>query len=192
MRWITFVILLYVMAGLASAQFLGLPHSGTFLSSPRIEYVLILVIFYSLFGDENLAPILALACGFTLDIINVDDVFGIRAMAAGLMSVAIIKIRLSIFREQILSQAIVTFLAVMLFAVVTGLLLMFAPTQTARAATTLPGDVGGGGGQMGLFRYLGLMTGNALYTGAFSPAFYWVLLKMRGMLGIPIQTKRGR
>jgi hypothetical protein len=36
------------------------------------------------------------------------------------------------------------------------------------------------------------MCGNALYTGLVSPAFFWVFLKMRGMMGIAVQTKRGR
>jgi rod shape-determining protein MreD len=180
MRWIPFILLLYLAAGLQAGALLGFPHANTPLPWPTLQYVMLLVVFYSLFANEQLAPLAALAAGLALDLINPLDVLGTSTMAMGLVSLAIIAVRMSIFREHAASQIIMTILAVLLFAVVAGTLRSVGP-GVPDTQVVLP-----------FAKYFGLMSANAVYTGLLAPLVFWLLLQMRNLLGFAAHGGRAR
>src|SRR5689334_5429499 len=120
MRWITFSILLYVAAALQFARLLAL-SAGNY---PAIEYLPLLAIFYALFASEEAAPLCGLWCGLVYDLISLspDKPIGTYAVPLALVAFVVVKIRLSIFREHIISQFIIAVLGILLFAVLAALL----------------------------------------------------------------------
>jgi rod shape-determining protein MreD len=176
MRWVPFLFLLYFAAALRAAGFLGFPASATPLPSPCIEYVVLLVVFYAFYADEHHAALAGLAAGFATDLISPFDVLGTSTVAMGLVAVGIVKIRLSIFREQAASKIIMTLLAVLAYAVIAAVL------------RTLGTDLLG----VSFQRYLWLMCGNAMYTGLVAPAAFWLLIRLRPLLGVGAHGPRMR
>lgn len=181
MRWITFIFLLYLAAGLQAGSLLGIPHAGNIAATwPRIEYVLLLVVFYSLFADDQQAPLVGLVAGLVLDLTSPFDVLGTYTVAMGLVALAIVWVRLSIFREHAASQIVITFLAVLVFAMIAGVLRALGPGLPDTGIVSR------------FFGYLGDMTLDAIYTGLVAPVAFWLLFRLRPVLGFEKHGARSR
>ena len=175
MRWITFLILLAVMAAFRLARFLSVPHANG-AEWPEIEYVVILTVFYALFADDQHAPLAGLAAGAMMDLLNPLAILGTSALALGLVAWGIVRIRLSIFRESVGSQVILTVLAVFAYGFLTALLRTIAPSGSGPS----------------FWREILTMTGNSAYSGLAAPALFWLFFKIRPLLGFGTHGPRSR
>lgn len=178
MRWITFVILLYVAAALQLARFGALSPAGK--AFPVIEYLPLLAIFYALYASEEHAPLPAIWCGLVYDLFSA-DLFGIATLSLALVCWTVTRIRLSIFREHLISQFVIVLVAVGAFGTVGGILRHLAPLL-----------VGGAKSPYGFFQILGRMAANALYTALVAPAIFWVLFRFSSLLGFSTRMGRAR
>lgn len=174
MRWITFLILLAVMAAFQIARFLSVPHASS-APWPEIEYLVILTVFYALFADDQHAPLCGLAAGALLDLINPVAILGTSAFTLGLIAWAIVRIRLSIFRENLGSKIVMTVIAVIAYGFIAALLRTVAPQ-----------------GGPTFWRQLLIMAGNAAYSGLAAPVLFWLFFKIRPLLGFGIHGPRSR
>lgn len=176
MRWITFFILLYVLTAMQVAHFAALGHAGR--AWPAIQYLPLLAIFYALFATEASAPLAALVCGAAYDLGNYpNDLLGTNLVPLALVAFFVLKIRLSIFREHIVSQALVTLLAMLMFSILSVImrLLVQAPLEGGSA-----------------WIHLGLLAGNAVYTAIAAPVLFWVLFRLTPLLGFTLHGPRSR
>ncbi len=177
MRWITFLLLLYLMYALQVS------HLGALLLGhtsddpwPSIEYLPLLAVFYALFATESAAPLAALACGIMYDVGN-KDFLGTTMIPLALTSLLLIKIRLLIFREHIISHIIMTLLALLTLALLSTIFraLLGAPLY----ANSL------------LLHFLHL-AGNTLYTALLAPAFFKLFFLLKSLLGFTPTNPRSR
>ncbi|HVX86688.1 MAG TPA: hypothetical protein VH253_18035 [Phycisphaerae bacterium] len=183
MRWITFFILLYLMAALQMAQLGAIPHGvsgggGGGPAWPAIEYLPILAVFYALFAGDAGAPLAALACGAVYDLGNYpNDLLGTNLVPLALVSILVLKIRLSIFREHVVSQGLVTLLALLLFAVLSVIMrvLVQAPLEGHSVWT-----------------HFWTLTGDAVYSAVAAPALFWVFFRFTPLLGFTSHGPRTR
>jgi rod shape-determining protein MreD len=175
MRWITFCILLYAATALQSARFLALSAYD----HPAIEYLLLIGIFYALFAPEEAAPLCGFWCGLALDMISPGQAVGTAAAPLALVAYAVTIIRLSIFREHVISQIVVTLLGVVLFALLYGFLSAVVGGEPARLLAVF----------WTVFRPLAV---NAVYTAAAAPVLFWVLLRLKPILGFELARGRKR
>jgi len=175
MRWITFFILLYVMAVLQFGRLGGVPHGDG--AWPRVEYLLILAIFYGLYAAEGAAPLCGLICGVVYDLGNLNEMVGTHAVPLALITVLVVKIRLSIFREHFVSQFLITLLAILGFSVLEVI---------TRLLVTAPLDSGS------VWSTFGHLAANAVYTAAVAPVFYWFFFRFQPLLGFTLHGSRGR
>ncbi len=88
-----------------------------------------------------------------------------------------VKIRLSIFREHILSQFIIAVLGILLFAMLAALLQAIMGKPEVSRSTTF-------------WSVLFPLSVNALYSGIVAPALFWIMLRLRPILGF--DPPRGR
>ena len=175
MRWITYIILLFIAAALQSAQLGGFPHAKGD-AWPQIQYLLILAIFYALYASENAGPLCGFACGVIFDLVSGEYV-GLNAIPMALIAWAIVRIRLSVFREHAVSQVVIALLAVLLFA----LLSLITHTLT-------------GSPMIGLspWTFFGKYAGNAVYSAVVAPVLYWILFRFPTLLGFSTHGSRTR
>ena len=174
MRWITFLILLYGMDALQMGRLGGIPHGGD--HWPRIEFLPILAIFYALFAAESAAPLCGLICGIFYDL-AAGEMIGTTAVPLALMSLMVVRIRLSIFREHFLSQLLITFLAILAFAILSVIMrkMVGAPFE---------------GGVW--WTHFGHMATNALYSTIVAPVFYGLFFRFQSVLGFSSHGPRTR
>jgi rod shape-determining protein MreD len=175
MRWITFILLLYIAAALHSAWFCALGGAEKF---PRIDYVAMLAIFYALFAAEDYALMAALCCGILYDLMAPSPI-GPHTFSLALVAWVIVRVRLSIFREHVISQAVVTMLAAAAFGLLTQSLWVIMPKLLGIATTGLP---------FGAAMKAWLI--NALYTGIVAPGVFWLLFKLNTLLGFSVRGPR--
>ncbi len=177
MRWITFFILLYFMSALQSSQLGSLP-GGHLLENnwPGIDYLPLLAVFYAMFAGEAAAPLAALACGAAYDLVQ-GDYFGTTMIPLALVALLILHIRLSIFREHVVSQMLMTLIALLIFALIAALF---------RRLIGAPLD-----GQS-VWIHMGRLAGNAFYTALVSPLFYWLFFRFKLALGFTSHGSRTR
>jgi rod shape-determining protein MreD len=176
MRWITFFILLYLMTAMQVAHFGAIPHSGQ--PWPAVQYIPLLAIFYALFATDAAAPLAALVCGVAYDLGNYpNDLLGTNLVPLALVAYFVVKIRLSIFREHLVSQALLTLLAMLAFSVLSVImrLLVQAPLDGGSA-----------------WVHLETLAGNAVYTAIVSPALFWVFFRLTPLLGFTSHGPRMR
>ena len=177
MRWIMFFILLYVMSAMEKAHFLGIPSGDR--HWPVILYLPMLAVFYSLFAVETAAPLAALACGIVLDLLSGSGVLvGSSMIPLGLMSLLIVRARLVIFREHMLAQAVMTFVGLVLFAILATLFrkLIGSPALEGQSAWT----------------HFGHLFVDAIYSAIAAPFLFWVFFRFPSMLGFTMQRHWGR
>ena len=173
MRWITFLILLYVMSSLQLGRLGSLPP-GLW---PSIEFLPILAIFYALFAAESAAPLCGLICGLFYDLPwTTDTMLGTCAVPLALTTLLVVRIRLSIFREHVLSQLLMTFLAIMVFAILSVIVRLIIKASL----------------EGGIFTYLGHMSANAIYSAIVAPLFFWLFFRFQSLLGFTSHGPRSR
>jgi rod shape-determining protein MreD len=175
MRWITFLILLFLMYALQISHLGAWPHGpGGDVPCPAIEFVPLLAVFYALFANDSVAPLAAALCGLVYDIGN-HDYLGTNMIPLALVGLALVRIRLSIFREHAITHAVMTFLAILAFGVLDTLArrLLGAPLYGA-----------------GMGSSFGIQAVNALYTALLAPFFFWLLFRLRRLLGFSYQGRR--
>ena len=174
MRWIIFGILLYAAAALQMTHFLSLRPGDC----PALEFLPLLAIFYALFAMEDVAPLCGFWCGLALDLITPGVPMGTNAVPLALVALVVVKIRLSVFRENVISQVVVAGLGVLLFA---GLSAVWHTILLSGGDASRPST---------FWAVFGPLAINALYTGAVAPALFWLLLLLRPILGF--EPARGR
>ncbi len=179
MRWITFLILLYLMTALQTSHLGGIPSKAPGAALwPCIEYLPLLAVFYSLYASESAAPIAALLCGLAYDIGNFpDDFVGTNLIPLALVGWLIVRIRLSIFREHFISQLLITLMAILAFAIISAIFRKFigAPLEGKTVWT-----------------HFAFLAGNAVYTAAVAPFVFYVLFRFRHILGFTPHGPRTR
>ena len=173
MRWITFFILLYVMAALQNAHLGAIPHAHSD-AWPAVEYLPILAIFYALYAAESAGPIAGFLCGLIYDFGNA-DILGTNAVPLALTALLIVRIRLSIFREHFMSQLLITLFAILVFA------LMSLPMHMI-SGSPLQGRSG--------WTHFGTLGGNAVYSSIIAPCFFWLFFRSPTLLGFTQQGPR--
>lgn len=173
-----FCILLYVAAALQSAHF-GTLSGASYRPYPQIEYLVLLTIFYSLFGDERNAPLASLWCGIVYDLITGTPP-GTHAIPLGLVGYGIVNIRLSVFREQFISQLVLSLLAIIGFGVLCAALSWLSYKIAGSANVTAP-----------LFwQTVGIFSASGIYSCLLAPGIFWLLLRMRPLLGFSQHSRR--
>ncbi len=110
MRWITFFGLLYIAAALQAAHLGQLNVTGYF----HLEFIPLLVIFYSLYAERESAMVAALFCGLVYDLTS-PSLLGLEMVLLGLLAIGITKIRAHVFRNNFISQMVITFFTTTLF-----------------------------------------------------------------------------
>ena len=173
MRWITFLILLYLMAALQESHLGAVPHPHSD-AWPAIEYLPILAIFYALYAAESAAPLAGLLCGLMYDFAN-SDFLGTNAVPLALVVFLIVRVRLSIFREHYMSQLLITLFAIIVFGFFSVVVRYFvnAPLQGHNA-----------------WAHVGTFAGNAVYSSLIAPLIFWLLFHVQGLLGFTAHGPR--
>jgi len=177
MRWIPFVIFCYLAAAFQVGRLGLLASSG---AVPRPEYLILLAVFYAMYAADDSATLVGLICGILLDLLS-SQVVGTLAIPLALVCFAILKVRLSVFREHGISQCIITGLAVMVFACLAAFF-RWILVQTVKAEPS--GLVS--------WSYLAGMGANALYTGLLAPVVFWLFFRLDGFIGFGLRGPRGR
>ncbi len=175
MRWITFLIFLYLMTSLQSAGLGGFPYHNALW--PRIEYLPILAIFYALYAAEPAAPIAGLLCGIAYDITTPADFLGTSAVPLALTVLLVVKIRLSIFREHGISQILITLFAILTFA---------ALSVIVRLIISAPLD------SNSIWSHFANLAANAIYSAILAPVFFWLFFRLQPILGFTSHGPRSR
>jgi rod shape-determining protein MreD len=174
MRWITFLILLYLMSALESARFAAIPHGAT--DWPAIEFLPLLAAFYALYAAESAAPLAALACGSMVDMGN-HDFLGTSALPLALMAWLILRVRLFVVREHFISQMLATFVLILGYAVL-----------SAFFRKILGASLDGGG----MFSHVAYLWADAVYTALLAPVFFWIFFRFKDLLGFSLPGARSR
>jgi len=175
MRWFTFGLLLYVAAAMQQTNLLGVP-TLTGRPWPLLEHLALLAVFYALFASETSAPVAGFLCGLAADIVGPNTV-GTCAVPLGLVAFSIVKVRQSIFREHAVSQVVLSFFAIGLYGVL---------SMGARIGLGAP-IVGNS-----VAAHLGTVLGNAVYSALLAPVCFWLLLKLKPILGFQVHGLRSR
>jgi rod shape-determining protein MreD len=175
MRWITFLLLVFLMAALEMAHFADFPR-GPNDSWPGIEYMVLLAVFYALFAAETAAPLAALVCGAMYDVLE-PTFIGTNMIPLALVAWLCVRVRLSIFREHAISQVIMTLLAVLAFGVLSVIWrkVLGAPLYGHS-----------------MLAHLGRLAGDAVYSAMVAPLVFSVFFRFRGLLGFSPLRARGR
>jgi rod shape-determining protein MreD len=185
MRWIAFLILLYLMSALQVSHLGGIPAANGELW-PRIEFLPLLAVFYALYAAEPAATLAALVCGLMYDLRN-SDYLGTSAIPLALVALGIARVRLSIFREHFVSQVIVTLLSVLAFALLSAVY---------RKLIGAPLDGGPAHGEALLhvpfLTHLGKLAANAVYTAIIAPILFWLFFRFPHLLGFTSHGPRTR
>jgi len=184
MRWITFFLLLYLMTALQWSHLGAIPVRGN--DWPMIDFLPMLAVFYALFATDSAAPLAALLCGLAFDIGN-EDYIGTNMIPLALIAWLIVRIRLSIFREHFISQLVMTLIALLAY----GLL-----STTFRKLIGAPLEGGPFSGRSingnAFWTHLGHLAGNAVYTAIVAPVVFWLLFRIRHLLGFTSHGPRVR
>lgn len=174
MRWIMFLILLYFMAALQFSKLGAFPSGGNYW--PEILYLPMLAFFYALYAEDASGPLAALVCGLVYDLCN-DEFIGTSMIPIGVTAWLIVRVRPSIFRENPISQMMVTLLGVLGFAVISAVFrnLIGAPLEGRS-----------------VWKHMGIVSGDAVYTAIVAPLIFWVFFRFRHLLGFSSHGARGR
>ncbi len=175
MRWLTFFLLLYFATALAAAHLGQWSEIGYF----HLEYLVLLGMFYALFAEEDSAILAAFWCGLVYDLTS-QALLGTEALLMALIALGLVKIRKHIFRNNALSQIVMTFLAVIIFLV---------------GRTVIDGTVlwacGRGGLSINLLQFAGISLSSAVYTAVLAPVIFRLLFMLGPLLGFEPPHHRG-
>jgi rod shape-determining protein MreD len=177
MRWIMFLILLYVMSAFQAAHFLGIPSGDR--HWPELLYLQALAIFYAMFANEAEAPLAALACGLMIDLLSTPTVLvGTNMIPLGITALLVVRTRLVIFREQMFAQGVMTLLALLLFALVSTIFRVLIGTPALEGQS--------------FWTQLFTLIVDAGYTAAFAPFIFWLFFRFPQMLGFSSRVRERR
>jgi rod shape-determining protein MreD len=175
MRWLTFFLLLYLMMAAQTSRLGGIPATGGAIW-PFIEFVPLLAVFYALYASAEAAPLAALLCGLSYDLMMMDFV-GTSLVPMALVGWLIVRIRLSIFREHFISQVVMTLLGLLTFAT-------FSVIFRRLIGAPLEGN--------SMLSHLGYHAGNALYTAMVAPLLFYLFFRIQHLLGFTSHGPRMR
>ncbi|MFH1419068.1 MAG: rod shape-determining protein MreD [Planctomycetota bacterium] len=166
MHWIAFAILVYVLTCLQAAV---VPFFEVHTIRP--DLVLIVAVFYALSARTYDALLACWFIGLAVDLSGISYQHhanvGIHAISLGLIALAIVKLRAFVFRESVLTQIVVTFVAKLLLVLLVGLHMLYVVDD---------------GGRLGDVAVRGFYA--AVYTAALAPYGHWFLKRFRTALGI--------
>ncbi len=175
MRWITFFLLLYLATALQAAHLAQWSEVGYF----HLEYLVLLAIFYALFAEEDSAILAGFWCGLVYDLTS-QSLLGSEALMLGLIALGLVKIRKHIFRNNALSQIVMTFLAVIIFLV---------------GRTAIDSGVSWAFGQPGVaispVLFAGVTFSSAVYTAVIAPLMFRLIFLLGPLLGFEAPHHRG-
>lgn len=162
MRWVGFLILLAIVAVLQSTvvSWIRIQRIGP-------DLVFLLALFYLLHAEPLDALIAAWLAGLTLDLFS-EVRLGTFAFSFGLVGLALVRLRQLVFRDHPVTQLFLALVGCELIQVV-------ARSVTAVLEPRLswgPTDV-----------LLGALY-TALYTAVLAPYVLWLMLRLRGLLGL--------
>jgi len=167
MHWITFSILLYIAAALQSSHLGQLSETGYF----HIEYLPALAVFYALLAERWSALAACFICGALYDITG-DSLLGLQAILMTIAGYWIITIRMHVFRNNMISQGLITFFTV-----------LFLLAARAVLAYVIIRLVGRREPQMPALTQTGIIFSSALYTAVVAPLLFKAMLLMGTLLG---------
>ncbi len=166
MRWVAFVILLYVTVALQSA---ATPFVAV--NSIRPDLMVIVAVHYALAARVYDALLACWFIGLAIDLSGISyrgrANVGLHALALGLLAIPIVKMRSFIFRDSVLTQLSFTFLAKLSLDLMVGIHMMWAIGDWGRWREVVATAV-----------YA------AIYTAVLAPYGHWFLRRLRGILGI--------
>ncbi len=105
MRWLTFAVLAVMALTLQAA---AAPRLELFAARP--DFLLIVVLFLSLYAPPNDAIAAAWILGACADLMTIER-FGLIALSYGLTAMSVTSVREYLFRYRLVTQAVVTFAA---------------------------------------------------------------------------------
>lgn len=166
MRWIAFAILIYLVLVLQTAV---APLLAMHTVWP--DFMVVTAVWFALMAR---APDAMLACwfiGLAMDLAGLSyqghSNVGAHALALGLLSIAIVKVRDFTFRESVASQLFYTFFTKLGLCALVGLHMLYVVGELGRFGEVMA---------RGLYE--------AVYTAALAPYGHWLLRQFRGPLGI--------
>ena len=174
MRWITFFALLYIAAALQAAHLGQLNLTGYF----HLEFIPLLAIFYSLYAERDSAMLAALLCGLVYDLTS-PSLLGLEMVLLGLLSMGITNIRAHVFRNNFISQMVITFLTVTLFLygrMIISNLLLWTAGKHALVPTNLAICL--------------IILSSAIYSAVLAPLLFRALFFLGALLGFDSHTGR--
>ena len=174
MRWIVFFSLLYLAAAFQSAHLAQWSEQGYF----HIEYLPLLGIFYAFYAEEDSALLACFWCGLLYDLTS-QALLGLEAILLALMALGIVKIRLHIFRNNPISQGVITFLAVSFFLAGRMVLTRLALWNAGQPAP-----------EINIPAFLGVAASSSLYTAVLVPWLFRLLLRLGSLLGFEGAQRR--
>lgn len=177
MRWTTFGILLYLATALQVAHFGQWSEAGYF----HIEFIPLLAVFYAFYAADNSALLACFCCGLIYDITSV-GVFGTNAILLSLAGYTITRIRMNIFRQNPISQFVLTFLTVVFLLLGRNLLTRLGLWSADRSLADMAGYPA----------TLAITLSSAAYTAFLAPWLFRGLLLVGTLLGFDLQSHRTR
>ena len=175
MRWITFFLLLYLATALQAAHLGQWSEVGYF----HLEYLVLVAIFYALFAEDDSALLAGFWSGLVYDLTS-QSLLGTQALLLGLIVLGLVKIRKHIFRNNTLSQIVMTFLATIIF-----LLGRMALESAVLWACGRPVNMGSP------MQSVGVAFSSAVYTAVLAPFVFRLIFMLGPLLGFEPPHHRG-
>lgn len=175
MRWIPFVILVYVACVLQTTAMAFLE-----VHSVRPDLLVLVAVYYALLARRPDALLACWLLGLAVDLnglsFHTRSNVGLHALAFGLIALLAVRVRELFFRDQMMTFVWFMVAWVLLLEALVGMHLMWAT------------------GQWNRFGELALAgTYTAIYTAIFAPYVHWLLKRLRPTLGLEVvRTYRGR
>jgi rod shape-determining protein MreD len=168
MRWITFGILLYLATALQVAHFGQWSEAGYF----HVEFIPMLAVFYALYPAEDYALLACLCCGFMYDLTGI-GLLGVNTILLSLAGYGITRIRMNIFRQNPISQAVLVFLTVVFVLLGRNILTRMGLWSADQPMTVLSGYA----------PTIGITLSSAIYTAIVAPWVFRGLFMIGPLLG---------
>lgn len=168
MRWIPFAILVYMAAVLQTAVAPYLALHGVW-----PDFLVIVALYYVLAAKAVDAMLACWIVGLVIDLTGLSYPgaraanVGAHALALGLISVPLVRLRDYVFRESVWTQLTFTFTAMFALAALAGLHMLYTTGHLDRIGTVLT---------RGAYE--------AAYTAVLAPYGHWLLRLFRGPLGV--------
>jgi len=119
MRWVSFAILAYLAVSVQEALVPQMPWA---ILEPNA--VVVLGLFYSLYGVAGEALLACWILGFLVDLSSLSNV-GVNAFGMGFCALAVVGVRAVLFKDHITTQAVLAFLWTLLLQILNGMVLWY-------------------------------------------------------------------